>query len=170
MQQVPVRYRLPVSYSTEIGRIITRWAHLDWVLSETLYLLIPTSSEIGRLAVRQAGIGEYLTIIEKTARLQGVTVNVNWKKFRTIMQTTEAFRNKLAHGVWIKDPSSNWPALRQVKGTYVLKHGAESIDARISPASLPVPFGELKNVVKGIDRANQIALDIKREVEAQVTP
>ena len=170
MKQMPVRYRLPISHSTEIGRIITRWAHLEWVLSETLYRLIATSPKIGRLAVRETRIVEYLTIMEKTARLQGVTVSVDWKKFRIILQTMESFRNKLAHGVWIRDPSSNWPALRQVKGTYTLKHGARSVDARISPASLPVPFSELKNAVKGLDRANQIALDIKKEVEAQVTP
>lgn len=168
MQQMPARYRLPVSYSTEIGRIITRWAHLEWVLSETLYMLIATCPKIGRLAVREPRIGEYLTIMEKTARLQGVTISVDWKKFKTIMQTMESFRNKLAHGVWIKDPSSDWPALRQVKGSYTLKHGAESVDARIKPASLPVPLRELRNAVRGIDRANQIAVEIKQEVEAQV--
>ena len=168
MQQMPVRYRLPVSYSAEIGRVITRWAHLEWVLSETLYMLIATSPKIGRLAVRETRIGEYLTIIEKTARLQGITVSVDWKKFRTIMQTMESFRNKLAHGIWVKDPTSKWPAIRQVKGSYTLKHGAESVDARIKPASVPVPLGELRNAVKGIDRANQIAIEIRQEVETQV--
>ena len=170
MQQMPVRYRLPVSYSTEIGRIITRWSHLEWMFSETLYILVGTSPKIGRLAVREPRVEEYLTIMEKTARLQGITVSVNWKKLRTIAKKMESFRNRLAHGIWIKDPSSNWPALRQVKGAYAPKRGAQSVDARISPASMPVPFDELKNVVRAVDRINQIALDIKSEVEAQVTP
>ncbi len=170
METMPVRYRLPVSYSTEIGRFITRWAHLEWVLDETLYMMIGTSPKIGRLAVRDAKIGEHLTIMEKTARLRGITVSVDWKKLRDIMQRMESFRNKLAHGIWINDPSSQWPALRQVKGSYTPKRGAPSVDARISPASLPVPFGELKNAVRGVDRANQTAIEIRQEVEAQVPP
>ena len=93
---MPVRYRLPRSYSTEIGRFITRWAYLEWVLSETLYMLIGTSPKIGRLAVREPKIGDHLTIMEKTAALRGITISVNWKKIRTIMQTMESFRNKLA--------------------------------------------------------------------------
>ncbi len=170
MRIVPVRYRLPVSYSTEIGRFITRWAHLEWVLDETLYMMIGTSPKIGRLAVMDAKIGEHLSIMEKTARLQGITVSVNWKNLRAIMQTMESFRNKLAHGIWINDPSSKWPAFRQVKGSYTSKQGAKSVDARIKPASMPVPLGELRNAVKGIDRANQIVLAIRKEVEAQTLP
>lgn len=170
MQQMLVRYRLPVSYSTEIGRFITRWAHLEWTLSETLYMLMGLNPKLGRIAVREPSIDAHLTMMQSIANLRGIAVSVNWGKLKTIMKNMESFRNKIAHGIWLKDPSSKWPTIRLVKGTYIPKQGAKPVDARISPASLPVPFSELKNAVRGIDHANQMATAIKREVEAQVSP
>ncbi len=170
MRIVPVRYRLPVSYSTEIGRFITRWAYLEWLLKETAYTLLKMNPKIGRIALQEPRVHDYLTMLEDLAQLRGVTVSFSWSKLRQAVKPLEAFRNKLVHGVWVKEPSSKYPALRQVKGSYVPKPGAKSVDARIKPAAMPVPLGELKNAVAGINRANQIMHEIKDEIEAQLTP
>lgn len=165
-----VRYRLPTSYNIEIGRFITRWAYLEWMVSEILYSLMGVDPKIGRLAVREPPIEARLTLVQKTAGLQKVAVSVNWKKLKSTLQEMADFRNKLAHGIWLDDPNTPHPAVRQVTGSYTPKQGGKSYDAKIHPASLPVPLYELRNAVAGIDHANRMVHAIKKQIEAQLPP
>ncbi len=165
MKTVPVRYRLPVAYNTEIGRFVTRWAHLEWLLKETAYTLLQIDPKIGRLSVQEPGVSSYLTMLEDIARLKGVPVSINWAKLRSILQDMESFRNKLVHGIWVKDPSTKTPVLQQVKGSYKPEPGKKSVNAKIKPKGIRVSLKELKNAIKGIDRANQIIHEMKDEIE-----
>jgi len=167
MKTVPVRYRLPVSYSTQIGHFITRWAYLEWSLKETAYTLIQIDPKIGRLAIQESGIGSYLTMLEDITRLKGVQVSINWTKLRSILQKIESFRNKLVHGIWLKVPSTKTPVLRQVKGSYNPEPGKPSVNAGIKPRGIKVSLEELKKAIAGIDRANDIIHEMKDEIETQ---
>ena len=57
MATYPVRDKLPISHTTEIGRIITRWAFLEWLLRQIAYLLLDLNPKAGRLAVRDPRAG-----------------------------------------------------------------------------------------------------------------
>lgn len=166
MKTVPVRYRLPVAYTTEIGRFVTRWAYLEWLLKETAYVLLQMDPKIGRLSVQELGVGSYLTMLEDIAVLKDIQVSIKWKELRKILQEMESFRNKIVHGIWVKDSSTKTPVLQQVKGSYKPEPGKKSVNAKIKPRGIKVSLKELKNAIKGIDRANQIIHEMKDEIEA----
>ena len=62
MPTYPVRRKLPVAYSTEIGRIITRWAWLEWELKRVAYTILEIGPKEGRLSVREPRAHDYLTM------------------------------------------------------------------------------------------------------------
>ncbi len=165
-----VRYRLPVSYSTEIGRFISRWAHLEWIMQETAYTMLKMSPKIGRIALREPRVNDYLTMLEDLTKICGITISWDWQKLRNAARPMEKFRNQLAHGVWLHDPNSKYPTLRQARGRYPSRPGAKTENAKINPASMPVPLRELKNAIAGVDRFNSIILEIKSEIAAQLEP
>lgn len=167
MKTVPVRYRLPVSYSTQIGRFITRWAYFEWLLKETAYSLLQIDPKIGRLTIKETGVVSYLTMLEDIARLKGVQVSVNWTKLRSILQEIESFRNKLVHGIWLRDPSTKTPVLQQVQGSYKAESGKKPVKAKIKPLGVKVSLKQLKIAIAGIDRANNIIHDMKHKIERQ---
>lgn len=167
MKTVPVRYRLPVSYSTQIGRFITRWAYFEWLLKETSYSLLQIDPKIGRLAIKETGVVSYLTMLEDIARLKGIQVSIKWTKLRSILQEIESFRNKLVHGIWLQDPSTKTPVLQQVQGSYKAEPGKKPVKAKIKPLGVRVSLKQLKNAIAGIDYANNIIHEMKDEIEVQ---
>ena len=72
MPTYPVRPNLPVAYSTEIGRIITRWARLEWELKRIAYTILQIGPKEGRLSVREPRAHEHLTMIEDLMRVRGL--------------------------------------------------------------------------------------------------
>src|SRR5690606_23060901 len=87
----PVRRRLPRNYSTEIGRVIARWALFESRLRALAYLLLDVSPERGRLAVRGGRVADYLTMLEDLMVLRGVGVTVNIKALKLPLSEVEAF-------------------------------------------------------------------------------
>ena len=102
MGAYPVRRRLPVKYSTEIGRIITRFAFLESQLRAMTYKLLMVNDKQGRLAVRAPRVVDHITMIQDLAALAKLELKVDWKKLKAFCREAESFRNRLAHGIWLK--------------------------------------------------------------------
>ena len=125
MAVYPARYRLPVSYSTEIGRIITRWAYLEAVLRTTAYLILRVGAKHGRVAVREPRVVDYVTMLQDLMHLESLKTRVDLKTLKKSLEEIEALRHKLAHGIWLKHPSTKLPVLQIVKGSYPPSPGAD---------------------------------------------
>ena len=50
MDMHPMRWRLPAAYSTEIGRIITEFARVEWALKAVAFNALGINEKQGRLA------------------------------------------------------------------------------------------------------------------------
>lgn len=163
----PVRYRLPVSYCTEIGRIITRWAYLEALLTSIAYVILDISQKHGRIAVREPRAVDSLTMIQDLMYLESLKTTVDLKALRTTLGEAEAFRDRLAHGVWVKHSNSKLPVLQIVKGSYPPNPGARSIKARIEPRGLEVDLQHLRKAERVISSAVTTLHQLRRELEAQ---
>lgn len=170
MSTFPTRYRLPVSYNTEIGRIITRWAFLEWRLRETAYLLVKVNPKIGRVAVREPRVVDYITMIEDLTRLRSVDVAVDWKALKNVLGEIGSFRDKLAHGIWVKHNTTKTPVLQEISGKYPPHPGAKSVKARIEPRAVRVTLKNLKEIVHGIDAATATVNALRTKIAAKLSP
>jgi len=159
----PVRRRLPRNYSTEIGRVIARWALFESRLRALAYLLLDVSPERGRVAVRGGRVADYLTMLEDLMQLRGVAVTVKTKALKRPLTEVETFRDKLAHGVWLRHPRTRTPVLQVTKGDLA---GPPAVRAT---QALPtaVTLGDLRRYVRTIDAAIRIADRLRAELLRQ---
>ena len=150
MKSLPMRERLPVAYSTEIGRIITRWALVEHWTRKIVYLLLNLSDEAGRIAVRSGRIGDMITLITDLTELNRIKTGVNWKNLKKDLQRSESFRNRLAHGIWAKSEESNVPILQDLSAAHV-ESDINLRKAKIYPIAVPIRLEQLKNISNEIE-------------------
>lgn len=170
MSEHPTRYRLPVHYSTQIGRIITRWAYLEWQLQETVYLLLSVSPKQGRIAVREPRIADYPKMLKDLAHLKSITISEDMKTFGKLLKETESYRNRLAHGVWLEHSATKTPVLRDLSGAYVRTAGNRTAHPRIKPLAVQVRKEHLKDILTAINSLNGRVQHIQAEIQEQLQP
>ena len=64
MKTFPVIKRLPTNYYTHIGRVVSRWAYLEWKLRRIVYALLQVGPKHGRIAVREPRVVDCIVMIE----------------------------------------------------------------------------------------------------------
>ena len=154
MGTYPVRRKLPVAYSTEIGRIITRFAFLETQLRNITYHLLDISPKQGRVAVRQFRVADQITIIEDLAKLAKIDLKVTWKNLKQPCKEAESYRDRLAHGVWLKHSETETPVLQDFSTAYV-RNGAPR-KPKIYPLAVPVQLEHLKNITSNIEQLSDL--------------
>ena len=77
-------------------------------------------------------------------------------------------RNDLAHGIWIKHPAGDEPALQKVTGEYSPVEGTPKVKARIDPQALNVPLSELSKLAENIDNATTTINRLQVEIWTQL--
>ena len=155
MAKVPVRKHLPVKHNTESGRIITRWSYLEWQLRQLAYVLLGVNPKEGRLAVREPRVTDYLTMIQDLAELKRLQLRVDWKQLRRHLEELTNHRDRVAHGIWLKQPGFRVPCLQLTKGKWQPEPGKPAIRAKVNPVSVPITVGDLCSIVKSIDSVIQ---------------
>lgn len=153
MDTYPIRKKLPVAHSTEIGRIITRFAYTEYLLRALTYNLLRVGPKQGRLAVKDLRPAEQITLIEDLSKLVGLKLNADWKELKRILREYHAVRNKLAHGIWVHHSETNVPVLQDLSGAYVDTGGVHT-KPRINPISVPMPIQDLKRLTRNIGITN----------------
>ena len=170
MPTYPIRYRLPVAYSTEIGRIIPRWAFLEYRLKETAYMVLGVDYKVGRVAMREPRTAEYVDMIRDLMSLKSLTTSVDLKELRKTLEKLQPFRDKLAHGIWVRHDTTKLPVLQVTKGSYVLETAGPKTKAKakIEPLALAVRLADLKTCRRDIEGATVTINQWKRDLGAQL--
>ena len=174
MPTYPVRRKLPVAYSTEIGRIITRWAWLEWELKRVAYTILEIGPKEGRLSVREPRAHDYLTMIQDLMRVRNMSISDDLKRdLKPVKQTLihhGDLRNALAHGIWIKRDDTPLPVLQVVGGDLFKKiqFPQSTPKAKIEPRALAMELPALHAMVNDIERLIQFVQALRREIETQL--
>lgn len=170
MGQFPLRYKLPTSYSVEIGKITTRFSHVQWQIRQCTYLLLGIGRKEGRLTVREPDVADAITTIEELIKIKKLAPVPNLKALKTRLQQIESYRNKLAHGIWLKHPGERAPVIQETKGFYIPKPGAPKISARLFPRAAKVTLQNLRDIRKGVDISSRELRGLYAGLERQLPP
>ena len=151
MPTYPPRRKLPTAYSTEIGRIISRWAYVEWRLKSIVYLLLKVNPKQGRVVVPQASAVQAFHLIQQLLPLRNIDLPPNkLKAIKKKLERTEEFRNAIAHGVWLTVDETDLPVL-QITRRLRLFSRVDTARAKVNPQALPLKLEILRQVVKEID-------------------
>lgn len=150
-----VRRRLPTAHCTQIGRIVTRWAFLEWQLKNVAYVLLNVGPKEGRLAVREPRATDYVTMLEDLIRVRGINVPFAFKKYKDFLEILVNHRDRLAHGIWLKHPGFNEPVLQLTKGKWNPdpQNPKRKTKRIIEPEGALIRLKELREFVPLIDQA-----------------
>jgi hypothetical protein len=174
MPMYPVRRKLPVAYSTAIGRIITRWAWLEWELRGVIYTLLNIGPKEGRLSVRAARASEYNTMIQDLMHVRRVSLSPHLKSglksAKDAISHHGDLRNALAHGIWIKRDETPLPVLQVVGGDLFrqLKYPEPLPKSKIEPRALAFELPALKAISNDIELQIKFIQAIRRDIENQL--
>jgi hypothetical protein len=167
MGAYPTRYRLPVSYTTDIGRVVTRFAYLEAYLRRIVYGLVEVGPKIGRVTIRNPRIEDSFTIIQDVMGLRSFATTIDLALLRTECKKIEKFRDRISHGVWVKHPKSKAPILQVTAGSYSETPGGKSIKARIRPKAQAITPENFKSFLRGIETALALIENLAREIDRQ---
>ncbi len=163
MHEARVLDDLPDDYAVGVGRVIARFACLEWHLIEALRLIIGVGPKEARYIFKSAEGTEYVPLIRALAKLRGLDAielsKLNHEEFKRLRDK----RNLLAHGVWIKDPDTGAPLIQNIIGEWQSDPGQPVVSRKISPEGLAFDHEAATEVVGGIDAAiEQVALLLKK--------
>ena len=168
MKSFPVRRRLPVAYSTEIGRIITRCAYLEHCMQELVFVLLHLHPKAGRLAVRRPRQTDYFEMLIDLIKLRNLKSSSNLNKTASAIKKAYQLRDALAHSIWIKHDQTDTPVLQYLSGSYVPIPGAKKVKRRIDPDAMEISLETLRKNRKNIEVISKTIQKIKAEVAIQL--
>lgn len=165
----PVRYRLPSAYCTEIGRIVTRFALLESKIRTLAYVLMQISPKQGRVAVRLGRIEDAMTAVQDLIHLSPIQVpeDVNIAGLKVPLKELESWRDRLAHGVWVKHENSTVPVLQVTSGTYQDHETNSKIKARINPAAFEIGLIQLKQIAAKIEKGTKAIEGLAHAIDVE---
>ncbi|MCZ6496530.1 MAG: hypothetical protein O6924_10175 [Alphaproteobacteria bacterium] len=147
MATYPIIQNLPVAHNREIGRLITQWALLEWKLKQIAYDLLVVEPPVGRLAVNEPRVVDYVTMLEDILRVKKLKIDVDLKKLKTALSELANHRDRIAHGVWLKRPKTRSPDLQIIKGSWQPDPNKPKVKAVIHPRSVTVRVQDLQILV-----------------------
>jgi hypothetical protein len=167
MATYPIWHRLPTSYHAAIGRTVVRFAILESTWRRLVYDLLELDPKFGRVAVRSPRASDAFAMIQDLMSLRGFKAETDPKTLGKMCKDLEEFRDKIAHGVWVKHEKSNLPTLQVTAGSYPSTKGGESVKARIDPVAFNVSLKVFQSYIAGIDNAIKGVKQLAKELKPQ---
>jgi len=166
-------FDLPVSMCRDVGRIMTRWSYIEYVLQSTIYMLCNVGPEVGRLAIREPRIQDRLDLILDLIafrQLQVPKLAIEWKDLRSALIDGEDLRNVVAHSVWFRSPKHNAWAAHVARGSWPDRKRTDRAkrNKRISPEGQIIHPSTLSGYVKALEGSIMILKNLRSDVEAQL--
>lgn len=160
-------YKLPASFSREIGRIMVYWAHFEQSVRRGVWEIVGVDERTGRTAVRDPRIDDRIDMILEMAFLRKIKVNedrIKLLKNRAI--EVRGWRDVLAHGVWIRH-RSEW-FVQIVAGNYPKSAISEHRKRRIAPEGVAVDLDGLRTITDATEMLIEMIVGVREEVQEKL--
>lgn len=167
MGMFPTRYRLPNKYNTAIGQTITRFAALEAALRHFIYAMLDLERELGRVAIKNPRMKDSWAMVQDIMSIRGFHTKIDMKLLTKNCIELEGWRDKLAHGSWVKHTGSSIPVLQVTSGTFPDGPGGKSFKARIRPVAFAVSLPALRSYARGINGARNAVRALAKEIVPQ---
>jgi len=103
---------------------------MESALRNALCEAIGIEREIGRIVFGTPRVEEFLTRIKQVAETREYDIKFDFKGVSREALKIEKFRDKVAHGVWVKHKRSKLPVLQVTSGNYQVPQRLRCIHAR----------------------------------------
>lgn len=153
---------VPASINREIGRIIVRWAFVEFCLQKIVWRLVGVDDAVGRLAIRDPRATDRIDMIVDLAALHSIKIDkAQIREFREQVNYGQIHRDILAHGLWGKYPDGS---LRVVRSTGQHPKNIKQVphrSRRVAPSALTVTVEQLRDAIEKIDWIIKYALELE---------
>ncbi len=161
--------RISNAYAGGIGRVISRWGYLEWLLTDITHRVLGMGPKQGRLVVRDARAYERIETIDTLMRLRQLKTNVNLRELASDLKSAESDRNLLAHGMWIKHPRTGRLHVWFIRGAWRPDPKKPKVSRKIKPEAVRKAPADLRACYREIDRLIGELKKLRAEVEKAVT-
>lgn len=159
-----ISQRLPKSYNYEIGRIITRWALIEWKFKYITYGLLDIDHSLGRLAVREPRVVDHITMIEEIMAFKKFAVMTNLKSLKTRLEELQVWRDHIAHSAWVVGGGDKYLIMQLAKGKWTPITEGTSVNRKVRPQGGVVTIEFLRSLVKRMDAEHVVINRFARQV------
>ena len=104
-------------------------------------------------------------MIRDLLTLRGIETTIDWTALGQTLEEIESFRNKLAHGVWVRHPGAPLPVLQDLRGKIPGELDPTHKKAVINPRSVETPIDNLRDWRKAIDNQIRVIEKIRKELK-----
>jgi hypothetical protein len=127
------------------------------------------SPKQGRVAVRLGRIEDSLTAIQDLVHLSPIQVpeDVNIAGLKKPMKELEGWRDRLAHGVWVKHNNSAVPVLQVTSGSYQDYETNQKTKARIDPVAFGIDLTDLRKIAAKIEKGTRVIDTLGRAIDRE---
>lgn len=168
MKIVPATYKLPVSISREIGRVMVHWAFVEQYVQDIVYLLLGVSEKQGRIAVREPRVIDRFDMIAELAYLRKVHIDASdLKSLKDRAEDIVPIRDLFAHGCWTFSADHGEYAIQNTKGPWEGRtgHGRKK---KINPEGLLANADAIRLTVQKIETVIADLRELKVSVHEQL--
>jgi hypothetical protein len=169
MQNFPEVRRIPNAYAAGIGRVISRWAYLEWLLTDITYGVLNIGPKQGRMVVRDVRAYERVEMIRDLMKLRKIATTIDMNRLMDDLDAAEKDRNLLAHGMWIKHPSTGELHVWFIRGAWRPDPKQQKVSRNIKPQAVRKTPADLTARYKDIDRLIGELRNLQTEVVKAVT-
>ncbi len=156
MVEAEIVHDLPPEINMEIGRIIVAFAKLEHKLTAMIGLILQLEKAEMRLVIKEPRPHERLDTIVDLFLLKGIELRTDTKELRKLLETANSRRDRLAHGLWLKHPTTGELYIRLTKGNWSpekLPNQEAKIKRSIFPEAHPYGANECQEDLKIIEQS-----------------
>lgn len=159
--------RLPPSVSREVGRVIQRYALLEHRFFILIYGLLRIDQKLGRVAVREARGKDLVDVVRILMEAHGqIPLKPWWQKLHKKMESAATQRDLLAHGIWVRHPTTKQIFLRVTRGNWQPDGAQGKVSRKIKPEGVPFGPTESRAALAVIREISEMQMVLRREVDA----
>lgn len=163
MRQLPVEIHLPGSYCREIGRIITRWAFVEWGLSQLICYVMDVDFKSGRMAIREPRAEDRCQLLADLVKIKKIKLTTDFIQLQKDIADACRERDALAHGIWVRDPATDQLYLRLTKGSWQPDR-KNKVSRKVKPEGRATSVETLRETTTKIDRIHDKLKTLEAEV------
>jgi hypothetical protein len=122
-RQASITTRLPTTLLAAIARVIVQYAHLEYLINESIYLLSGVEPPLGRVVIKEPRITDRLDMLNELLEMRAIDLsmidnNLRISKIRKSLEEVQTRRHRIAHGVWLRTTGDNKILLRSISGKH----------------------------------------------------
>jgi hypothetical protein len=134
-----------------IGEVVTKFAALEFNLTQIMYMLVGVDRRIGRLAIKTDRAGDILVIIRDLMALKKMKLQPPTNDYRERFRDAAEFRNLVAHGSWVVSRIDCSPKILETRGNSAYPENGSPINRRTRPEGRALGPTEFAIEIKKLD-------------------